>query len=94
MPRSRESVIAELDSRQVGYDDKMSYQELFALIEKDKAEKRAKEKPEAPKVEKVAEKELEKPIEVDYSGIMCGLSTIEGLHRRITILEHKFDAKG
>ena len=32
MPRSRESVIAELDAKKIGYVDDMSYKELCELL--------------------------------------------------------------
>ena len=73
--KSRESLIAELDARKIGYKDEMTYKEISDLLEKAREE---------------AEKKMsEAPLHIDYSGVRCGLSTIHDLHRRITILERK-----
>uniref|UniRef100_A0A6M3KC75 Uncharacterized protein n=1 Tax=viral metagenome TaxID=1070528 RepID=A0A6M3KC75_9ZZZZ len=69
--RSKESIIAELDARKVGYSEDMSYNELNELLK----EAQAKDVPEP------------KPTVIDYSGVRCGLSTIQELWRRVTILE-------
>ena len=68
--------------------------------EKD-AKKTAERKPEDPAAtltgkptppEKGAEPVKEKPEEplnIDYTGIRCGVSTIQDIHRRVCIIEHK-----
>lgn len=77
MPRqSKEQIIAELDDRKIGYSDEMSYAELCELL---------KQARDADGQDTVVEPE--EPI--DYSKIRCGLSTIQDLHRRVTILERK-----
>ena len=73
MPRSRESVLAELDARQVGYNEDMSYAELCELLKQAEAK----------------EAEAAKPLAIDYTGVRCGVSTIHDLHRRLSIVEHK-----
>ncbi len=79
MPKqSRESIIAELDGRQIAYSEDMSYSELAELLKKAQEADKPKPKPE----------EL-----IDYTGIRCGLSTIQDLHRRITILERKINGQ-
>jgi len=81
MPKqSRESVIAELDARKTGYTDEMSYAELCELL------KKAQDagKPEIPG------EVLDEPI--DYSNVRVGQSTVEDLHRRVTLLERKLNA--
>jgi len=75
MPKpSKESVIAELDAKKIGYSDEMSYAELCALLNPPVPEE---PKPEEP---------------IDYTGILGGLSTIHGLHRRLTIVERRLAA--
>lgn len=83
MPKqSREQIIADLDARQIPYSEDMGYNELVEL---------AKTSPTSPmEPRKVAPPQPEEPI--DYSNIRCGLSTIQDLHRRITLLERKANA--
>ena len=76
--RSKESVIAELEARKVGYSEDMSYNELYELLKSEQAKDVPKPKPEASP-------------EIDYSNIRCGLSTIQELHRRVTLLERKLE---
>jgi hypothetical protein len=74
MPKSKESVIAELDARKVGYSEDMEYKELVELLK----EAEAKDVPE-PKEEEP----------IDVSKAMCGLRTIQDHERRLQILERK-----
>ena len=86
MPRSTESIMSELDARKIGYKTDTSNSELQALLDDAKAFERlnaAEAPPEAPP------KDAETMPPVDYAGILCGLSTIQGLHRRICELEWK-----
>jgi len=90
MARSRENLIAGLDARKIGYDEKMSYQEVLALLTKAEDEDKAKAEAEAAAGAKPEqEKKHEEPLDIDYTGIMAGMSTVHDFHRRITILERK-----
>lgn len=74
MPKqSRESIVAELDARKVGYTDEMSYNELNELLKKAQDEQKVKEKPQA----------------IDYSNVRCGLSTIHDHEKRIVMIERE-----
>ena len=78
MPKqSKESIIAELDARKIGYSEDMDYKELNELLKKAQAKDAPEPKPEEP---------------IDYTDILGGLSTIHGLHRRLTIVERRLDA--
>lgn len=78
MPKqSREQIIAELEVRQIAYREDMSYDELVKLV---------KTSPTAP-MESVKVAPLQPDEPIDYSNVRCGLSTIQDLHRRITLLE-------
>ena len=83
MPRSTESIMSELDARNIGYKTDMSNSDLQALLDDAKAKDKAEAPPEAPP------EEAETMPPVDYKGILCGASTIHGLHRRICELEWK-----
>jgi hypothetical protein len=88
MPKqSREQIIAELDARKVGYGTDMSYNELVELL--NQARQVAREQIEEQVPKEFLGPKPEEPI--DYSGILCGLSTIQDLHRRITLLERKME---
>jgi len=98
MARSRENLIAGLDARKIGYDEKMSYQEVLALLTKAEDEDKAKAEAEikgkadaeaAAGAKPEQEKKHEEPLDIDYTGIMAGMSTVHDFHRRITILERK-----
>jgi len=78
--KSRESILAELDARKIGYSEEMSYRELCELLKQAQAEDEAEEP-----------KEAAAPLNIDYSGVRVGLSTIQDLHRRLTIVEHRLD---
>lgn len=73
--RSKESIIAELDAKKIGYSDDMSYGDLIGLL----------------KPEEVVAKPVVKEEPIDYSNVRCGLSTIQDLHRRVTLLEQKLE---
>ena len=79
MPRSRESVIAELKAKKIKYVDEMSYSELVELLAEAEIEK-ADVKIEKAEVKKKA---LEVPI------VKVGVTTINDHERRITMLERK-----
>lgn len=79
MAKKREDMIAELEGRHIGYGEDMSNNELAELLR------------EAKKAEK-EQADLEKNI--DYTGIKCGLVTMQDIHRRLTIVERKLDNAG
>ena len=83
--QSKEKLIVELDARQIGYKDDMTEQQLSELLKEAKAKEKAKEKAEAIKAEE--------PLNIDYSGVMCGLKTIQDFHRRLCIIERKLRIK-
>ena len=98
--QSRESMISELNARKIGYKDEMSNRELLGLLDKVNAKEEAEEKDAKLTAEKKSaaeagaeaaseEKADKEPLNIDYSGIKCGVSTIQDLHRRISIIEHK-----
>ena len=78
---SKESILAELDARKVGYSEEMPYNELVKLYKKVIDEEKAEE-----------QKKVEQPEAIDYTGVLCGISTIHDLHRRVTLLERKINA--
>jgi len=77
MPKqSKESIIAELEGRKIGYSEDMSYNELSELLK----EAQAKDEP----------KKVEEPI--DVSKAMCGLRTIQDHERRLILVERRLAA--
>jgi len=92
---SKEIIISGLDVRKVPYREDMSYNELRELLEKAQHAEGilADEQKAPPKAVYNFEKHEFKPggkapdAPIDYSDIRCGLSTIQDLHRRVTILE-------
>jgi len=80
MPRSRESVITDLEAKKIKYVDEMSYSELVELLAPPVAKV---EKPVEPKVPKKA---------LEIPAVMVGLRTINDHERRITMLERKLNA--
>lgn len=76
MPKSKQKIMAELELRQVNYDEEMSYKELSALL------KRAEDK-ETPPEAKISEPKKDRP------PVACGLATIVDHEQRITALEEK-----
>ncbi len=81
MKMSRDKIIAELEILKVGYSEEMTTKELTDLLKKAKAEAKAKEE----------EEKLD--ADIDYTGVKCGLATIQDLHRRLTICERKLKLK-
>ena len=79
--QSREQIVAELNGRQIGYDEKMEDKELAELL------KKAVDKEKA--AEKAAKEKTRLESNIDYSDIRCGMSTIQELHRRLTIVERQ-----
>jgi len=78
MPKqSKESIIAELDARKIGYSEDMSYNELSELLKQAQAKDAPEPKPEEP---------------IDVSKAMCGLRTIQDHERRIVLLERRLAA--
>ena len=82
--QSREKIIAELDARKLGYDEKMTDEQLGELLEKEKQAEKDAEKASAVKGKKKNE-----PLNIEYTGVRCGLSTIHDLHKRLFIVEKK-----
>lgn len=98
-------MISELDARKIGYKDDLSNKELLGLLEPARAKEKAddaeakadrenflKTGAEA-RAKAACEEKAEEPLNIDYSGIRCGLSTIQDLHRRVCIIEHKLGIK-
>ena len=90
MPRSKEKIIADLVVLQVDYDEEMSYQELWDLLEKAKADKEvAKADREKLLAQAEAKGKAKEPLNKDMAGVTCGLRTTQNHEMRLRVIEHE-----
>lgn len=110
--QSRGRIIVELNARQIGYEDKMTDKKLIGLLEKARAEEKAKAdakvaqakadakvvkaKAEVAKAQaeskdetKVMEAKVEEPLNIDYTKVKVGVSTIHDHEMRLCVIERK-----